>query len=90
MTCEDILISQVPAARAEGFSAQGNFVFLGGRERKFDTHASSGLCRCAKCILCSKCSTRGSFRGLLVGCPAPVVLRSLFQPLPLPGTVSSL
>lgn len=67
MTCEDILISQVPAARTEGFSAQGNFVFLGGTGRKFDTHASSGLCHCARCILGSKCSTRGTFRRLFTG-----------------------
>lgn len=50
MTCEDILISRVPAAPAEeGCSPKGNFVFLGRTEH--DTKASSGLCCCcAKCI----------------------------------------
>lgn len=56
MTCEDILISRVPAAPTEeGCSPKGNFVFLGRMER--DTKASSGLCCCAKCALCYKWST---------------------------------
>lgn len=52
MTCEDILISQVPAVRAEeGISAEGNFVFQGGMERKLDTKAPAELSCCAKCSL---------------------------------------
>lgn len=86
MTCEDILISQVPAVHAEeAFSAEGNFVFRGGMERKLDTKAPAELSCCAKCSLFWIWSTFCFGGALYLIYLFPVVVGSLLWPLPVFG-----